>query len=77
MKNKVKIVKKNPEDEEIPLEIMQDSIISLSKFGQQINKTRLGRRAILLLLKDATGVSFFDTGKILDALPELEKIYLK
>jgi hypothetical protein len=69
-------VKQNPENE-VPLEIMAESIVALSQFGKKMSASRLRQRAVLLLLKDMTGISPEKIKKILDALPDLEQQYLK
>ena len=40
-----------------------------------LNATGLNRRAILLLLNDATGIGKKDIGEILDAIPNLVQWY--
>ena len=62
-------------DEPLPLEVMEKAIVEISKFGAKINASKLNRRAIQLLVKDVTGVSFGDIDKVLDALPKLEKLF--
>ena len=74
---KSKIVKENPDDEEIPFVIIQEAIIELSKIGRNIKKSQLTERAIFLLIKDMTNTPLIWIKKVLNALPELEKMYIK
>jgi len=74
---KVKIVKENPNDEEIPFEIIQESIVRLSQLGKNIKKSRLTDRAVVLLIKDMTDAPMVWIRKVLNAIPELEKTYIK
>lgn len=62
---------------EIPTEILAQAIVDLSAAGRALLNSRLKKRTLMLLLKDASGVSLHQIEKILDALPQLEKEYLK
>lgn len=59
------------------LRAMADNIATISDLGRAIKNSGLNRRAIVLLLEDMTKVSMNNINKVLDALPELEKTYLK
>ncbi len=59
------------------LKAMADNIAAISEMGKAIKDSRLGRRAVLLLLNDMTGVSMINIESVLKALPELEKTFLK
>jgi len=69
-------VKKNMDNPE-PVEIIAKSIMDLSDGFAKIQAGKLNRRALLLLLKDATGLPMSDIGKVLDAIPKLKELYLK
>jgi len=72
--------KKQPETTEVlasSLESLADNIAQLSKVGREIKASRLNEKAILTLLKEMTGESKHSIKLVLDALPELEKTYLK
>lgn len=58
-------------------EQLVDNIKQISNLGKKISQSRLNERVLVLLLKDATGLSRTVICKLLDALPELEKRYLK
>lgn len=67
-KNKI-----NPE----PTELIAESIIKLSDAFIKLKKPGLlNDRALCLLLKDMTGVSFLDIKKILNAIPQLKDNYI-
>ena len=68
-------VQPEPGEEPLPLEIMEKAIVAISKIGEQINKSRLKRRAILILIRDVTGLPLNDIDAVLNALPELEKTF--
>lgn len=61
----------------IPLTVLAEHIAKLSVFGKHIKESRLKRRVIVLLLHDMTGVNMGSIQSILDALPLLEKEFLK
>lgn len=70
-------IKSNEENPE-PLEIIAQSIIDISGAFEKISKSRLSKRAIVLLIKDATrNISMNDIEIILDVVPRLKDIYLK
>lgn len=69
----VKRDEKNPE----PLEIIASAIIEVADACIKLNTSKLNRRAVLLLLKDMTGLPMSDIGKVLDAAPKLKDTYLK
>ncbi len=49
----------------------------LSKLYEAFDQSRLTRRAIVLLIKDITGIKMSTIGVILDALPRLKEHFLK
>lgn len=61
----------------MPFEEIEKSIIKLSEVGEKIEKSRLNRRTIILLLNDITKVPKSHIEYILNALPELKNKYLK
>lgn len=73
--SKVKIVQ-NPE-KEIPVEILAQHIVDVSRAWKTIVHGRLTQRVLVLLIRDITGLNVTDIEKVLDALPVLEKRYLK
>lgn len=70
------IVKQNP-DKEIPVEILAQHIKAMSDVGKKLAASSMKQKTVLVLLNHTTGVAQKDIKKILDALPQLEKIYLK
>lgn len=51
------------------------SIRTAAEMGKRLNACGLNRRAVVILLQDATGVSQRDIKLILDALPKLAAFY--
>jgi hypothetical protein len=64
-------------DNPVPFDVMADAIVQLSKLGEAMRNSRLERKVVLLLLHDMTGINIGVIGVILDAIPQLEKLYLK
>jgi len=58
-------------------EELADAIVKLSEIGKKLKESRLKSRTIALLLRDMTGVSMGHIDLILNAIPILEKTYLK
>lgn len=75
---KVKILK--DEENEIPAEIFEQAIIDLAKGFKALTDSRLSKRAIVLLVRDAAGPSKVTASQVawvLDAAAELERTYIK
>lgn len=70
---KVKTNEENPES----LELIAQSIIEISDAFQKINSSRLKRRAVVLLIKDITGIGVREIELILDNAPKLKDYYTK
>lgn len=64
-------------EEELPVDILVEHIIKLADVGGQLVNSRLKMRTIIVLLKDMTGLPFGDIKRVLEALPNLEREYLK
>lgn len=69
----VKVNEENPE----PVELIAKSIIELSDGYRKIMSGHLKRHALVVLLKDATGISQRDIIKILEAVSDLKNMYTK
>lgn len=61
--------------ERIPTEIMADAIVKLSETSARLLASGLNRRALHVLLKDASGVAMSDISKVLNVLPQLATLY--
>jgi len=72
---KVEIIQNK--EKPISVEIIAQSIKQIAENMRAIERSALNRRAILVLLKDATGVSMADIEKILDSLGALDRKYCK
>lgn len=75
---------KKPQEEQpakppIDVDALADAIKSLSDGAKKMHAGRLGKRAIIILLHDACGgsVTKTDVERVLDAMPELEKRFLR
>lgn len=62
---------------EIILEDIAEAIVKISELGKIIEKSRLNQRAIVLLIQNITKVNRSEITYILNALPQLEKQFLK
>jgi hypothetical protein len=64
-------------EKEVPAEMIAQSIVDMGKAMKALSKSRLKREAILTLIKDKTGITKADIGRVLDSLELLEKDWLK
>lgn len=69
----VKVNEENPE----PYEVLAKAIIDVSNAFEKIESSQLKKRAILMLLQDASGCSMTVINKVLDAGLKLKSSYLK
>ena len=80
MANKTITVKSNEENPE-PLELIAQSIIQIAEAYKKVNDSRLRKRAILLLIKDAIPakykVGINEIELVLDAAQSLKAHYIK
>lgn len=70
-----KIDVKQEEGKEIPVEIIATAIVEIAAAMKQINATRLNRKALLVLLSNATELSQARVNCVLNALEQLEDLY--
>lgn len=77
MKKEVVTVKQKDEENPIPVEIIADAIVKISKAMQALNETRLTRRALVTLIHDSSKVSRRDIEIVLNNLDRLEDTWLK
>lgn len=75
-KTKVTVIQKDAENP-VPVEIIADSIVAISKAMETINKTRLTRRAIVTLIAYESKISRRDIEIVLNNLDRLEETWLK
>ena len=61
----------------IPVEELEKAIITIGAGMRKLNSSRLTERAILVLLRDATGLSMQTIRKVFMGLQRLEGQYLK
>ncbi len=72
-------IKTNEEDPE-SVELIAESIIQVSAAFEKINKSRLSRKAIILLLQNYIGVNYISKkqiGYVLEYAPKLKDYFLK
>jgi uncharacterized protein (UPF0254 family) len=69
----VKTDEKNPE----PLEVLAQSIIDVANAFDKINNGRISQHAIIVLIKDSTGLSQRDIKAVLIACENLKKYIRK
>lgn len=69
----VKTDEKNPE----PLEVLAQSIIDVANAFDKINNGRLSQHAIIVLIKDSTGLSQRDIKSVLIACANLKRYIRK
>ncbi len=72
-----KLIVVQPEEKPVSNEVLAASIVRISDEFARATSTGLNRRALVVLLKDATGVAQYEINKILDALPDLKAMYCK
>lgn len=58
-------------------EILAESIVKLGKALDELNKSKLNKRAILILLQDATKLPKRDIELIIDSIPRLTAWYCR
>jgi hypothetical protein len=77
--NRVKITHKGVLEgkEPVPAEIIAESIVKIADGVQSIKASRLNDRALIVLLKDETGLSARDIKTVIKALEDLKRLYLK
>ena len=71
---KVSVVTNDPP---IDKEVLAEAIVRLGQEIGKLNSSRLNRDAIVILLQHHTKLPQRDIRAILDAIPQLQKAYLK
>lgn len=71
---RVQVVKSDPPE---TTEILAEAIVRLGEAVKKLDGSGLNRKAIVLLLHDATKVGKRDIEEILDAIPRLRGWYCK
>lgn len=61
----------------IPVKILAESIKSIAEGYRKLRASGLNDRAITVLLKDATGVPSIKIRMVMQALSQLDRLYLK
>lgn len=63
--------------DEVPVEIIAQSIEAISVGMKKLNATRLTRRALILLIAEHSKVNRGDVSRVLESLDTLERTWLK
>lgn len=71
---RVQVVKSDPPES---TEILAEAIVRLGEAVRKLDASGMNRKAIVLLLHDATKVNKTDIAAILDAIPRLRGWYCK
>jgi len=74
---KTKVIVTQDKEKPISVEIIASSIKQIAQHMRAIEKSSLNRRAILVLLKDCTGINMNEIEKVLDSLSALDKRYCR
>lgn len=61
----------------VTITVIAESIVAIAEGAKKLTNSGLNQRAILVLLKDATGVPMTDIKKVLHGLESLEEKYCK
>jgi hypothetical protein len=72
---KLKVIQ-DPKDP-VKAEIIATSIRDVAAGMRAINASSLNKRAMLVLLKDATNIPMSEIDRLLSAMTNLERLYLK
>lgn len=75
--NKKAIVVKRDEDNPEPVEIIASAIIDIASFMRGLDRSRLNKRALVVLIQDATKLNKWHIETVLKSLNDLERLYLK
>ena len=62
-------------EEKVPTEVLAEAIVKISEGFLQLKRSGLNRRAIVVLVKDASGVGIYEIQKVLNALEDLRRMY--
>lgn len=61
----------------IPAEEIAAAIVQISEGMKRLGASRLNRKAILLLVSHASGIGQRDVERVIFAVDQLDKVYLK
>lgn len=73
---KTKLVQ-DPNKDEVPAEVLAQSIEDVAKGMRKILATRLTKRALMVLIRDACSISLREIEKVLDSVEHLDRRFLK
>lgn len=64
-------------EKEISTKILAESIVQISADMKKLAQSGLNRKAIVVLLKHATGLTMIDIEKVLDGMVDLRAMYCR
>lgn len=65
------------EANKVPLVVMEKAIVEIAEGARKLLGSKLSKRAVLVLLKDASGQPMNVIEEVLDNAAKLDKLYLK
>lgn len=68
---------KDAEGLEVAAEIMVEEIKQIAEAFQRLDRSKLQKRVILLLIRDETNLNLGDIARVLKAASELSKTFIK
>lgn len=74
---KVQVIQSDKKEEQVPLHILAIEFKKLCKAGEELAASRLKQKTVLILLSHMTGLPQRDIKTVLEALPQIEKEFLK
>lgn len=76
-KQKTKVTVSQTPGDEVSTEILATAIRDIAEGVRKLTTTRLNRRAILVLIKDATHIDKCVAERVLNCLEQLDQLYCK
>jgi hypothetical protein len=74
---KIRVTQPENPAEAVPIEILATAVTEIARAFKKINEGPLKRKALLVLLKDSSGVPMNQITRVLDSLTDLERNYCK
>lgn len=65
------------EEDEVPFTVLATAVRDLAVMGKKIVNSPVNIDVIVIIMAEKTGIHRRDVRKILESLPELEKMFLK
>lgn len=65
------------EEDEVPFTVLATSVRDLAVMGKKIINSPISLDVVVIIMAEKTGIHRRDVRKILETLPDLEKMFLK